>query len=551
MGPQHLLAALSVVLWTCVRADLPVHCLHHQILGQWSFKLSDTKANRFEACSHAKNKFDHGDYGVNAAPKFKPSTLIDVTLSHPNKASAKIGGQLHHGHWTMIYDEGFEVVLGQQKFFAFSHFKRHQGADALSGEGPAAIQRKAKASNCAATLPGWFHQMEAKTDRPVQGSWGCYYAVKQGTEDPWAQGAAKGVAEGSGSEHLAQELPKPYVPEVALVQAHNSKIDRTWDAALYPELFNHLSMDELRLMRGGSRKAMRHLLDAAPVVDKAALAAKVHTSDLPEAFDWGNVDGKSFVEEPINQGSCGSCYAVASTAMLSSRLRIKANRPVTDDNEDGGPTVSAQNVLDCSEYNQACSGGFPFLVQKFGSEFGLQDEHSSPYLGMLQTGGASSTGARAWVGQCSKAPPTARVGKYGYVGGFYGACTEAAMKREIKDHGPIVTAYEVKPEFQQYRGGVFQASDITPKTSNEWEETNHAVLITGWGNDKGVPYWKVKNSWGPSWGEKGYFRILRGQDHLAIESMAVHGEPQSYSGSSSPASADSMLDEEVWEERSE
>merc|ERR1711904_504729 len=96
-----------------------------------------------------------------------------------------------------------------------------------------------------------------------------------------------------------------------------------------------------------------------------------------------------------------------------------------------------------------------------------------------------------------------------------------AMRRDIKDNGPLVAAYEVGPAFQHYRRGVFQAIEVD--SANEWEETNHAVLITGWGTDKGKKYWKVKNSWGKDWGENGYFRIARGHDELALESMAVTG----------------------------
>merc|ERR1711972_50345 len=46
-----------------------------------------------------------------------------------------------------------------------------------------------------------------------------------------------------------------------------------------------------------------------------------------------------------------------------------------------------------------------------------------------------------------------------------------------------------------------------------------AVKIVGWGTDNGVDYWKVANSWGASWGEEGYFRILRGQDECGMETM--------------------------------
>ena len=56
-----------------------------------------------------------------------------------------------------------------------------------------------------------------------------------------------------------------------------------------------------------------------------------------------------------------------------------------------------------------------------------------------------------------------------------------------------------------------------------WERTNHAVLVVGWGVEQpsGRKYWTAMNTWGSEWGEHGYFRIARGEDDSAFESMAV------------------------------
>lgn len=65
---------------------------------------------------------------------------------------------------------------------------------------------------------------------------------------------------------------------------------------------------------------------------------------------------------------------------------------------------------------------------------------------------------------------------------------------------------------------------------NPWEFTNHAVACIGWGetihNGEILKYWILKNSWGPEWGEFGYFRMLRGNNLAAIENQAVYMNPK-------------------------
>ena len=77
-----------------------------------------------------------------------------------------------------------------------------------------------------------------------------------------------------------------------------------------------------------------------------------------------------------------------------------------------------------------------------------------------------------------------------------------------------------------YSSGVYQHTDLDDAI-NPFEQTNHAVLIVGFGHDatSGLDFWTVKNSWGEEWGEDGYFRIRRGNDECAIESIAVAATP--------------------------
>jgi cathepsin H len=78
--------------------------------------------------------------------------------------------------------------------------------------------------------------------------------------------------------------------------------------------------------------------------------------------------------------------------------------------------------------------------------------------------------------------------------------------------GPISVSFKVVSDFQHYSGGVYSHKNCGTTT----KDVNHAVLATGYGNEKGVDFWNVKNSWGASWGIRGYFKIQRGVNMCAI-----------------------------------
>ena len=88
--------------------------------------------------------------------------------------------------------------------------------------------------------------------------------------------------------------------------------------------------------------------------------------------------------------------------------------------------------------------------------------------------------------------------------------------------GPVAVSFEVYPDFQNYKAGVYTHTLLTD-SFNPFEVTNHVVVLVGYGHDikTNMDYWIVKNSWGASWGEGGFFRIRRGTDECSIESIAV------------------------------
>lgn len=100
------------------------------------------------------------------------------------------------------------------------------------------------------------------------------------------------------------------------------------------------------------------------------------------------------------------------------------------------------------------------------------------------------------------------------------------MRLNLVKYGPIAVGFQVYQDFMAYKGGIYHHTFLDDKF-NPFELTNHAVLVVGYGADpsSGEKFWIVKNSWGNSWGEKGFFRIRRGNDECAIESMAVQSFP--------------------------
>jgi len=94
------------------------------------------------------------------------------------------------------------------------------------------------------------------------------------------------------------------------------------------------------------------------------------------------------------------------------------------------------------------------------------------------------------------------------------ASGEQAIMKMIYEGGPVETAFSVYSDFENYVGGIY-------KHTSGSMAGGHAVKMVGWGEEGGVKFWKVANSWNQYWGEKGYFRIVRGENEGGIEDQVV------------------------------
>mmetsp|Transcript_116390 Transcript_116390/g.336190 ORF Transcript_116390/g.336190 Transcript_116390/m.336190 type:complete len:532 (-) Transcript_116390:104-1699(-) len=488
-------------------ADLPVHCLRHQVLGEWRFMLSPMQETR-SSCGHLHPDTEEGQPARNVVDVSKAEQLM-VALKSPNVAETARDTK---GHWTMVYDEGFEVVVSGLSFFAFSNFTFE-----VNASDP--LKAKHNVSNCGDTMVGWYQNLDRT-------KFGCYFGSKVIKSDgaavvPPVVAPAPSKKVEVAKKAVPEHYAKPMTPKVQekVVKKLNKKLAMLqlgWRARAMPQ-FNGRTMREVNGYAGIKRDERQREVHTQMLKQHAAQGAQRHRRSflqkvevLPKEFDWSNKDGRSFLEPVMDQADCGSCYAASSMRMLTARHKIRQN-----DTE--ALPWSINFPLFCSEYNQGCKGGYAFLASKWSEDIGLLPASCAPY---------------ATQGKCDiKCSPDQlkkryRAANHRYVGGFYGNSSSARMMEEVYKNGPIVVSFEPNEDFMFYAGGIFAQQKIGVPAplvghSTEWQQVDHAVLLVGWGEEFGQKYWIVQNSWGETWGEDGFFRIARDINDSGVESIAV------------------------------
>lgn len=173
-------------------------------------------------------------------------------------------------------------------------------------------------------------------------------------------------------------------------------------------------------------------------------------------------------------------------------------------------SLSEQNLIDCSHSgeNKGCAGGDPFeALGDIGLMGGIQASESYPYE------------ARDGVCRFNDIKAVMRVAGFTKLT----SADEALLKRVVASFGPVAVNINADfPQFRNYDSGVVDQPECE-------RATNHAVLVVGYGTEvygangtKSIDYWLVKNSWGASWGDRGYVKMARNRDNqCGIASCAV------------------------------
>lgn len=262
-----------------------------------------------------------------------------------------------------------------------------------------------------------------------------------------------------------------WLNNLLFVKAHNAKYEAGLES-YNVEMNQFADMDSEEF---GAKYLIKFPTDS---VTSQCTGQQAPTVSLPDEVDWTT---KGAVTPIKNQGQCGSCWAFSTTGSVEGAYFLSQNSL---------KSFSEQQLVDCSHSygNNGCNGGLMNLSFFYIKDNGITTEDKYPYKGVGST--CKYTAAdKVWT---------------------VSDCTEVTVDKEASLLGaiaktPVSVAIQANHlSFQLYKSGVYSGNCGT--------NLDHGVLAVGYGTTGGKKHYKVKNSWGNTWGDKGFIYIERTGD---------------------------------------
>ena len=256
------------------------------------------------------------------------------------------------------------------------------------------------------------------------------------------------------------------------IEHHNAQNDESFKVGVNE--FADLTDKEFNLM-------YTHTMEDTFLDNSGDIDERKYGSELPKSVDWVS---QGHVSPVKNQGQCGSCWSFSATGVLESHFSIYKNESLL---------LSEQELVDCSYFygNLGCGGGMPTRAFRYIKRFGITTEKEYPYDAKNHL--------------CKKLTHDYKE-KYTITGWKnIEPFNETRLMDVAYNIGPISVGLDASSkEFRFYKSGVMDKCGIM---------INHAVLLVGYGTDEasGEDYFTIKNSWGETYGDKGYIKISRGK----------------------------------------
>ncbi len=282
-----------------------------------------------------------------------------------------------------------------------------------------------------------------------------------------------------------------------------------------------------------------------PPAHAPAIAA-VQPSCLEEAAQPNqpavNMTDFAIVTPVRDQGGCGDCWAFAVTAALETAvLRENGNyQGVTNTSL----ALSEEQVLSCTGptdfifgitiSGDNCGGGLQPSAANYVRGHDVVTNSSWPYADATQTNQCSKYQsqsspyrARDWGWICDPGGGGI-LGALAVLTGIQSSCltpSNQAIKQAIVDHGSVAASFNVGGNcpgqaFCDYSGGVFDENNNTSYLSVP--AVDHVIQIIGWDDTQGA--WRIKNSWGPDWGENGFAWVAYNTSNIGSYAIWVDAD---------------------------